>query len=324
MRHYFTKLDLIMIIVTLIIGSALPSLLGLQYYILLALQALLFATIVLAWNIVGGYAGQLDLASFTYMPLGGIIACTLLERFGVSPWIGMIVGALASMALAVCIGYPMFRFGVIGVYYALSTAALTVIVHELMILLIGPWDFYLPPYEGWYYLRFKTWENLYYFVLAVFIVAVVVNIIVSRSRLGYYLKAIREDELAAESLGIDTRKYKLLALLIYSGMLGFIGWPYIVAQRTYSAWTFSIAMSIYVITAGIVGGRGSIVGVVVAAIMLKLVEEILRGQIGGVLPGSHLLVSGILLVTISIVQPRGLKALFERVERPIRARLEVM
>lgn len=310
----FTRRDLVTALAIAVAGSAVPYALGFnQYYVLLALQALIFATIVLAWNILGGYAGQLDLAAFTYVPLGGVVTCKLLEVYGVSPWLGMPVGALAAMALASAVGYPMFRFGVRGVYYALSTAALTVVVHEMFILIIGPWDFYLPRYDGWYYLMFRTWENLYYVVLTLFIAVVLVNLAVSRGRLGYYLKAIREDELAAEALGIDTRKYKLMALLIYSSILGFVGWPYIVSQRTYSAWSFSSSMSIYVVVAGILGGRGSIAGVAVVAIALKLVEDVLRGYIGGVAPGAHLLIYGLLLVVISIVQPRGLGAVLERV-----------
>jgi len=310
----FTRRDLVTALAIAVAGSAVPYALGFnQYHVLLALQALIFATIVLAWNILGGYAGQLDLAAFTYVPLGGVVTCKLLEVYGVSPWLGMPVGALAAMALASAVGYPMFRFGVRGVYYALSTAALTVVVHEMFILIIGPWDFYLPRYDGWYYLMFRTWENLYYVVLTLFIAVVLVNLAVSRGRLGYYLKAIREDELAAEALGIDTRKYKLMALLIYSSILGFVGWPYIVSQRTYSAWSFSSSMSIYVVVAGILGGRGSIAGVAVVAIALKLVEDVLRGYIGGVAPGAHLLIYGLLLVVISIVQPRGLGAVLERV-----------
>ena len=309
-----TRGDTMLILAVAAVGAAVPYALGLnQYHVLLALQALIFATIVLAWNILGGYAGQLDLAAFTYVPLGGVIACRLLEAYGVSPWLGMLAGALATSALASAIGYPMFRFGVRGVYYALSTAALTVIVHEMFILIVGPWDFYLPRYDGWYYLMFRTWENLYYVVLVIFLAVLLINLAVSRGRLGYYLKAIREDELAAEALGVDTRRYKLVALLLYSSILGFVGWPYIVSQRTYSAWTFSLPMSIYVVVAGILGGRGFIAGVATAAVVLKLVEEVLRGYIGGVAPGAHLLIYGLLMVVMSIVQPRGLGALLERV-----------
>jgi len=309
-----TRNDAVLVLAVAVVGVAVPYTLGFnQYYVLLALQALIFATIVLAWNILGGYAGQLDLAAFTYVPLGGIITCRLLEVYGLTPWLGMPIGALVAAALASAVGYPMFRFGVRGVYYALSTAALTVVVHEMFILIIGPWDFYLPRYDGWYYLMFRTWENLYYVVLTFFIAVVLVNLAVSRGRLGYYLKAIKEDELAAEALGIDTRRYKLAALLIYSSILGFVGWPYIVSQRTYSAWSFSLPMSIYVVVAGILGGRGFIAGVAVVAMVLKLVEEILRGYVGGVAPGAHLLVYGLLLVVMSIVQPRGLGAVLEKI-----------
>ncbi len=291
-----------------------------QYYILVATRIAIVASVALSWNIIGGLAGQLDLASSAYLGLGGILAAELMIKYGVTPWIGMLAGAAASAGVAFLIGYPLFRFGIREVWYALSTVALVVVLHELAIVLMGPFDYYVPPVEGWYYLRFRTWENLYYVSLVLLAFVIVVNLWVSRSKLGYYLKAIREDETAAEALGVDVRKYKLLALLIYATLVGFAGYLYVVTQRTYSYKTFSAPFSIYIAVIGIVGGLGSVDGILLAAAMLGMAEEYLRATFGGTLPGLHLLVYGLLLVTVGVLRPEGLATVTRRLLRPVRTR----
>jgi len=292
-----------------------------QYLILLGLQTVLVMTIALAWNIIGGYAGQLDLSSFAYIGLGGIIAARLLEDYDITPWLGMPAGAAASALLAAAIGYPLFRFGVREVWYALSTAALTVILHELAIVFLGSFDYYLPMKYGIYYLRFKTWNELFYFSIAILVAVILINIRISRSRIGYYLKAIREDEEAAEAIGVDTRKYKLLALIIYAAILGFIGYIYVSAQRTYSYKTFDSAMSVYIAIIGIVGGLGSISGIMLSALILHVVGEYLRSTFGGTLPGLHYLIYGLVLIAVGIARPYGLASLIDYLKSYVRVRL---
>lgn len=305
-----------------LIGLVIPFLVGFnQYHVLLALQCVLMASIALAWNIIGGYAGQLDLASFAYIGLGGILATNLMITYNVTPWIGMFLGGGISAALAFIIGYPLFRFGIRGVWYALSTAALVVILHEASIMVLGPHDYYIPLVEGWYYLRFRTWENLYYFSLVILALIILLNLYISRSKIGYYLKAIREDEVAAEAIGIDIRKYKLLALVTYAFILGFIGYIYIVSQRTFSYNTFSGPQSVYVAIVGIVGGLGSVSGIFTAALVLKIVEEYLRGYLGGFLPGLHLLLFGVLLIVVGVLRPEGLSTLTEALVNRIKTRV---
>ncbi|MEM4606853.1 MAG: branched-chain amino acid ABC transporter permease [Zestosphaera sp.] len=309
-------------LIVVLAGATIPFLVGFnQYYVLLALQSVIMASIALAWNIIGGYAGQLDLASFAYIGLGGILATMLMIEHNITPWLGMFLGAGVSAALAFIIGFPLFRFGIKGVWYALSTAALVVILHEASIMVLGPFDYYIPFVEGWYYIRFRTWENLYYFSLAVLAFIISLNLYISRSKLGYYLKAIREDEVAAEAVGINVRKYKLLALVIYASILGFIGYLYIVSQRTFSYNTFSGPQSVYVAIIGIVGGLGSVSGVFSAALILKIVEEYLRGYLGGVLPGLHLLLFGTLLIVVGILRPEGLSSLTDTLTRKIKVKV---
>ncbi len=312
------KKEILPAIIFALAASTVPFALGFnQYYTLLAAQIMIFATMVVAWNVIGGYAGQLDLSAFAYVGLGGIIAGILLNNYGITPWIGMFVGAGVAMGLAAIIGYPAFRFGIKEVWYALMTASLVVILNNLSKLIIGPFDYYLPPVEGWYYLKFARWDYMYYITVVITAFAIFINLRISHSKTGYYLRAIREDELAAEALGIDVRKYKMKALLTYAGILGFIGYIYVVLVRTYSYHIFDSANSLTVAIMGIVGGLGSVSGALTSAVILKAVGEYLRGTFGATIPGLHLLIYGILLIIVGIFKPDGFAGIIDWFKRKI-------
>jgi len=312
------KKYLIVIAVLAIALAMVPFALGFnQYYILLAATSLIFAVFVVAWNIIGGYAGQLDLAPIAYVGVGGIVAAQLLKYYGITPWIGMFIGAGASMLLAAAIGYPTFRFGIKEVWYALLTSSLVVILNNIAHLpqFLGSLDHYLPAKTGWYYLIFPDYQNLYYIIVALLIATILINLKISNSKMGYYLRAIREDELAAEALGIDMRKYKLMALITYAGIMGFSGYLYIVLQGTYSYHTFDSPTSLTIAIMGIIGGLGSIAGAFTSAVFLKTVEEYLRSTIGATIPGLYLLIYGILLIVVGIFKPEGIAALFNWIKK---------
>ncbi len=315
-----TRRNLIVLAIIVAVLAIIPFALGFnQYYILLAATSLIFAVFVIAWNIIGGYAGQLDLAPMAYIGVGGIVTAELLKYYGITPWVGMFIGAGASMALAAAVGYPTFRFGIKEVWYALLTASLVVILNNITHLpqVLGSFDHYLPAKTGWYYLIFYRYQNIYYVILGLFVATVLINLLISNSKTGYYLRAIREDELAAEALGIDVRKYKLKALLTYAGILGFTGYLYIVLQGTYSYQTFNSPTSLSIAIMGIVGGLGSIAGAFTSAMFLKTVEEYLRGTIGATIPGLYLLIYGILLIIVGIFKPEGIAALFNWVKKKV-------
>ncbi len=288
-----------------------------QYYLLILTTALIYAVFVVAWNVIGGYAGQLDLGAFAYIGIGGIVASTLLANYGVIPWIGMFIGAGAAILLAAGIGYPTFRFGIKDVWYALMTAALVVILYQIFHLpwLLGSQDHYLPPVSGWLYLVFPGYQNIYWFIIAMLVFAIFLNLKISHSKTGYYLRAIREDELAAEALGIDVRKYKLIALTTYAGLLGFMGYIWVVIAATYSYQTFNNPQSIMIAIMGIIGGLGSIAGAFTSAIILKVVEIYLRSTLGATIPGIHLLIYGLLLIIVGIFRPDGLAGIWSSIRK---------
>lgn len=314
-----TKSQLYGIIVFAIMLSLVPLILRFNtYYVYLAADVVLIAALVASWNIIGGYAGQLDLAASAYMAIGAVVTGNLLAFYGVSPWVGIPLGVLLALCVAIAIGYPTFRFGVKEVWYALLTASLVVILSRIYWLIYGSTETYLPTYQwSWYYLRFSRYEPYYYMLVIMLAVVLWVNYKIKNSKLGYYLAAIREDELAAEALGIDIRKYKLYALMIYATLASIIGGIYVcltgvVGYRTFDPW-----LGIVVAVMGIVGGLGSVEGAIMAAIILRALEDYLRGTIGAQYPGSHLLVYGVLLIIVGILKPEGLASVIEYFKKKI-------
>ncbi len=319
-----TKERLYSLVGLAIILALVPVFLGFNfYYVLLAADVMLAASLVAAWNIIGGYAGQLDLAASAYMALGAVVTGHLLANFGLTPWIGMFIGAGSAVAVAALVGYPTFRFGIKEVWYALLTSALVVIMMRIYYLIYGSFETYIPHMEPeWLYLTFRRYEVYYYMLAAMLVIIIWVNLKIKDSKLGYYLAAIREDELAAEALGIDVRRYKLYALMIYALLAGLVGGIYITLTGILSFRLFDPWLGIVVAVMGIVGGLGSISGAVLSAVILRSIEEYLRGTIGATYPGSHLLVYGLIIILVGVLKPEGLASFIDYFKKKITRRGE--
>ncbi|HEU97952.1 MAG TPA: branched-chain amino acid ABC transporter permease [Fervidicoccus fontis] len=313
MRASITRGPILEILILIVILAIIPlALMGNAYYELLAATVVLFSSMVVAWNIIGGYAGQLDLGAYAYMGVGGIVTAELWMKAGIPPLLGIFVGGAVSALIAILIGIPTFRFGIKEVWYALLTAALVVIFNNISRLLMGPFDYYLPPTTGFVYLKFNSYVIVYAIAASFLIIAFLVNFFVERSKMGYYLKAIREDELAAEMVGIDTRRYKLYALLLYSFLLGVMGYIYIVIAASYSYRIFDSSASLSIAIMGIIGGLGSVEGGIISSMVLRSLGEYFRSTFGSSLPGLDLLLYGAVLILIGIFQPEGISSLINK------------
>lgn len=281
-----------------------------QYALVLLTTILLYGVLATAWNIIGGLAGQLDLAAGAYLGLGAFTTGTLLIRWNVSPWLGMLLGGMVAVGFALIVGYPLFRFGVKEVWYALSSAALVEVLRVTFLIwsqVGGPVERYLP-YHEWslYHLRFATYLPFYYIMLGLLVLALLVNHWVRQSRLGYYLMALGESEEAAEVLGVNTQSCKLQALSIYAFIVGVTGGIYACMYGFIHPNFFSGPMSTEVAILGIVGGLGITYGPVMAAILLVSVRELLRARLGGQLEGLYLVVYSVVLILIALFRPQGL------------------
>lgn len=241
----------------------------------------LFAYWGQCWNILGGYAGQLSLGHAAYVGVGAYTSSLLYVNFGLSPWIGMIAGMGLSGLFGFFVGFLSFRYRLSGPFFALATIAFA----ELLRLTILHVEFtggslgVLIPLSGdsFWDFQFTDKAPYYYISLAMMIAVTGVVYWISRSRLGYYLHAVRQDEQAAAAIGIDTTKTKLIAATLSAALTGAGGTFY--AQYTQYIVPddlITVALSVEIILRTIFGGSATVFGPILGSFILTPVAEATR------------------------------------------------
>jgi branched-chain amino acid transport system permease protein len=285
-------------------------------YLLSVLTLILyFAYVGQAWNLMMGFAGQLSLGHALYVGLGAYVSALLWFYFGIGPWLGVFAAVAVAMAAGAVVGWLGFRFGVEGVYFALLTIAaaeFTRIAFDHLGFAGGSGGLFLPYEER----RLGEWWNLrggqilfYYLALLLAVGGVAVAAWLARSRLGYQWAAVREDEQAARSLGIDAFRAKMTAVLVSSGMTAVGGVFYAFYNNNlFPGQIFDIGRSIELLLGPIVGGLGTVFGPVVGAFILTPLGEgliALTQRLGIDAPGVKAIFYGLTLVVIIYVRPSG-------------------
>lgn len=286
---------------------------------------LLWSVLGLAWNLIGGYAGQVSLGHAIFFGLGAYTSTIMFTKWGTSPWIGMVVGAAVAAVVSAVIGWPSFRLA--GHYFAIATIA----AGEIFAVMFRNWSWaggavgiYLPIIRGDRIVNFQfhqAKQGYYYIILAMLVVTMLITYLIERSRIGYYLKAIREDPDAARSLGIHITRYKLYAMVISAAITAMAGTFYAQFVLYISPNTvFALLLSIQMCLVAILGGTGTLAGPIIGAAILIPMAEYTRVYLAGRAGGLHLVVYGLLIMLISIYQPAGLMGLFhqwqQRLVRP--------
>jgi branched-chain amino acid transport system permease protein len=288
---------------------ALPAALG-PYGLSIAINVLFFAYLGQAWNIVGGYAGQLSAGHAAFVGVGGYTAAVLAAETGLTPWLGMIAGAVLAGALGGGIGYLGFRFELRGFYFVLLTVAFA----EVCRIIVNNWErvggavgLYITFTGDPRQMSFQDDRAWYYLALGLLLLATAVVWALERRRFGIYLTAIREDETACEALGVDTLRAKVLAMVLSSSLAGLAGAFY--AQRYSSLQpnaVFGVPLSVEIMLRPIVGGSGTLLGPLVGSCILTPLGELSRAWFGqGGWHGAHLIVYGILLIAVVLFVPQG-------------------
>ncbi len=280
----------------------------------------LYAMLAQAWNILAGYCGQISLGHAVFFGTGAYTSTLLARQLGFSPWGGMLAGAVAAVLLSQCIGYPVFRLR--GHYFAIATIAVGEIIGTIMI----NWDWaggargiFVPikRTDSWLNFQFHdSKQNYYYISLALLLLALWVTRSVERSRLGYYLRAIREDQDAAASLGVPVARYKQRAMAVSAGLTALGGTfyaQYILFIDPESV--LPLSLSILICLIAVLGGVGTLWGPLIGAAILVPLGEATRIYLGGTGKAIDLLVYGFLIMVISVVQPGGIMALAQRGRR---------
>ncbi|MGO8918936.1 MAG: branched-chain amino acid ABC transporter permease [Stellaceae bacterium] len=304
----------------LLIGAAVLLLLALLpfatrdvYLQNLMILTILFAGLAQAWNILGGYCGQISLGHALYFGIGGYVSTLLFVRAGVPPTLGMFAGGLIGGLSALLVGWPCFRLS--GHYYAIAT----VVVGEIGYLLFLNWD--LVGGASGVYVPFKT-ESLidlqfrisklpwHYVALSFAAIAWLVAWIVEGSRWGYSWRAIKDDVTAARSLAVRVFPSKMAAAGI-SGFLTAVGGA-IYAQYVGYIDPDSImagSLSILIALPAVLGGVGTLWGPLIGSAVLIPLSELSRSYLGGSGSGVDLMIYGALIVMVALARPQGLVSL---------------
>jgi len=293
----------------LVVLVALPAVLG-SRGLTICVFIFFYAYLGQAWNILSGYGGQLSAGHAAFVGLGAYTTTLLAMHAGISPWLGMFAGAGLAALLGGIVGFLGFRFGLRGFYFVLLTVAVAEVCRIAALntdAVGGAIGLYIPFTGDPWQLQFQDNRGYYYVALALMVAATGVAAAIERSRLGAYLVAIREDEDAAEALGVDTLRYKLVAVVVSAFLTGLGGAFY--ANYLFSLQpnaVFGIPLSVDIVIRPVVGGTGTLMGPILGAFILSPLAELSRtyfAQAG--LAGVHLIVYGVLLIAVVLFLPQG-------------------
>jgi branched-chain amino acid transport system permease protein len=310
---------LIWLSVVAAIATAYPLLLSSPFQQRLGALVLLYAIAASAWNIVGGYAGQVSVGHVVFFGCGAYAAMGSYAKFGLSPLFGIPGGIVLAVGLAAIIGVPTLRLS--GHYFSMATIA----VAETMRLIVTNTD-WLGAAVGLsgptvprniFDLSFLSSLPYYYLFLAILAVTLLITWWMTNSRMGFYLRAIKDSERAARSLGAPASRTKLYAYMLSAALTSVAGALYAMMFGFVDPESgFGILISVKILIMAALGGAGLLFGPLVGAAILVPLEEISNSWLGGKGAGLTFVLYGAIIVVIARFQPGGLLSLFTRRSKP--------
>jgi branched-chain amino acid transport system permease protein len=303
-KYYVPFIALILLIIS-------PTFLD-PFLLHIFILTMLYAVLGSAWNFVGGYAGQISLGHTAFFGIGAYTSTLLYFNFGISPWWGMFMGAFLSVIVSALVGYPSFRLR--GPFFALSTIAFAEVMHIVAIHWrqvtegsVGVGIPFNPALKNFVFTSKMTYA--YLAIILLFVVSVV-SFLVRKSKCGFYLSALREDEDGARALGINTPKYKLIAMMIsafFCSIAGTFYSQYILFIDPYTVFTLALSINMALVT--IIGGIGTVLGPIIGSFLMVPLGEFLRAEMGGIFGGgANLIIYGVILILVVHYMPYGIMA----------------
>jgi len=305
------SLPIISILVLIIILAAVPLVIEKESIITLLILILLYVSLATSWNILGGYTGQTSLGHAAFFGLGSLVARLLwIKGFPILP--SILAGGLLAVAFALLIGAPAFRLK--GVYFAIGTLALA----EILNVTVGnvfPEISSLPVKE----LSAYQLTPRYYATLGLAVIVIAATYLLVKSRFGLGMMAVREEEDAAESLGVSALKHKLIALGVSAFFTGLTGGAFAYYHvGYYYQYPFSPAWSLDMLTMVYIGGQGTLVGPIIGAVFFVALRHYLVLNVGEY----HLIIFGALFILVVLFLPGGIVSLWDKLKKALSRRLK--
>jgi branched-chain amino acid transport system permease protein len=287
------------------------------YFLDSLILILMWGALSAAWNVAGGYAGQVSIGHAAFFGIGAYSAALFGARFQQSPWLGMLAGIALSLAAGAVLGYLSNRLK--GPYFALSTIAFS----QVLLIVASRWRAFTSGSEGipvpfrpgfaTLGLGHVAWV---YLALAVALIYFGVELWLEHSRFGYRLAGVREDEDAAQALGIPSRRLKVVAVMISAALTSVCGtlWAQYVGFVD-PGYVFSVDLSVRFALNTIIGGMGTALGPFLGSLLITSLETYLRATLSGVksgFTGIYLIVYGVVLILVVRFIPEGLSGLAGR------------
>ncbi len=302
-----------------------PWILTGPFYERMGTDLLLAAIGASAWNIIGGYAGQISVGHAMFFGIGAYAPLLVFTHWQLPPLVGIPGGIAASLVVAVVVGMPTLRLQ--GHYFSMATIA----VAELIRIVVGNWDFVgaavglmgpaVP--RTVFDLSFRSAVPYYYIFLAVLVAILGLTYLLERGRMGYYWRAIRASERAAKSLGVPVRRYKLFALLLSAGFTSVAGSLYSLMVGFIDPESgFGILVSVEMIITAALGGIGTLFGPLIGATILVPLKTATNSLFGGGGSGLTYILYGGIILLIARFEPGGLVDLWSRLVASSRRRFK--
>ncbi|MGD9946367.1 MAG: branched-chain amino acid ABC transporter permease [Burkholderiaceae bacterium] len=287
-----------------------------RYLLSVMILVLYLAYVGQAWNVMMGFCGQLSIGHALYVGLGAYTAAALFQHFGVIPWLGMIVAVGVCVLMATIIGWLAFRFGISGTYFALLTIAFAEFTR------IGFDHFGWVGGSGGFFLKVVQQESadllnlrgsplmFYYLALGLAALGFLLSAWLLRGRLGFYMRAIRDNEEAARAAGVDVFRYKMYAVQISGGMtaLGGVLFAFFY-NNLFPEQIFNIGRSIEILLGPIIGGVGTLFGPILGAAVVTALSEGINEilvVLGYEIPGVKQILYGVALALTIMFMPHGI------------------
>ena len=276
------------------------------YYRLLLILVPIWATMATAWNIFSGYSGLVSFGHAAFFGVGAYTVTLLLVHFDITPWFGLPIGIVAGGVAGAAIGYPTFRLR--GSYFALAMLA-----YPLALVYVFDWLGYqevtLPIHRGspGWYMQYTDQRVYLAMALGLLAAALVISLAIERSRFGMSLLAIKQNELAAEAAGVDTLRWKLLALTVSGAIAAGAGGLYAVILLVVTpSSVFGLVTSAQAMILSLFGGAGTLWGPVIGAAVLVPLSEVLHAELGHLIPGIQGIVYGLAIILVIVLAPEGI------------------